>query len=84
MEYFPQFVQEHINVRNDSKRNWNNPYSEFYPPSLQKHLEQSNVPQELLVEDKLSELLESTELYIEIINRVFQIQVLNCGKSFDD
>ncbi|RXH78779.1 hypothetical protein DVH24_002297 [Malus domestica] len=43
-----------------------------------------NVPQELLVEDKLSKLLESTELYIEITNQGFQIQALNREKSFDD
>ncbi|RXH95669.1 hypothetical protein DVH24_008169 [Malus domestica] len=75
-------------MRNDSKRNWNNPYSEFYTPSLQKYLEQYferfNVPQELLVEDKLSKLLESTELCIEITKQGFFIQALNCGKSFDD
>ncbi|KAB2617503.1 hypothetical protein D8674_013372 [Pyrus ussuriensis x Pyrus communis] len=75
-------------MRNNSKRNWNNPYSEFYTPSLQKHLEhyfeQFNVPQELPVEDKLSKLLESTELYTEITNQGFLIQALNCGISYND
>ncbi|KAM2105295.1 hypothetical protein ACFX1R_015810 [Malus domestica] len=40
-EYFPRFVQDHTNMINDSKRNWNNPYSEFYTLSLQNHLELS-------------------------------------------
>ncbi|KAB2635651.1 hypothetical protein D8674_026185 [Pyrus ussuriensis x Pyrus communis] len=87
-EYFPDYVQEHINMRNDSKRNWKNPYSEFYTPSLQKHLEhyfeQFNVPEELPVEDKLSKLFESIELYVEITNQGFLIQALNCGTSYDD
>ena len=88
-EYFPGFVQEHTNMINDSKRNWNNPYSEFYTPSLQKHLElyfgqQSNMPQELSVEKKLSKLWESTKLYIEITNEGFQIQALSCETSFED
>ncbi|RXI05372.1 hypothetical protein DVH24_006629 [Malus domestica] len=73
---------------NDSKRNWSNPYSEFYTLNLQKHLElcfeQSNMPQELSVEEKLSKLWESTELYIEITNEGFQIQALSCGKCFED
>ncbi|RXI05827.1 hypothetical protein DVH24_017869, partial [Malus domestica] len=73
-EYFPGFVQEHTNMRNDSKRSWNNPYSKFYTPSLKKHLEhyfeQSNVPQELS--------------YIEITNHEFQIQALNREKNFDN
>ncbi|CAN6725475.1 unnamed protein product [Malus baccata var. baccata] len=50
-EYFPDYVQEYINMRNDSKWNWNNPHSEFYTQSLKEHLgqyfEQLNVPQEL-------------------------------------
>ncbi|CAN6700210.1 unnamed protein product [Malus baccata var. baccata] len=75
-------------MRNNSKRNLNNSLSKFYTPSLQKHLEhyfeQSNVPQELLGEDKLYRLLESTELYIEITNHGFQIQALNYEKSFHD
>ncbi|KAB2609297.1 hypothetical protein D8674_012465 [Pyrus ussuriensis x Pyrus communis] len=75
-------------MRNNSKRNWNNPYSEFYTPSLQKHLEhyfgQFNVSQELPVEDKLSKLLELSELYIEITNQGFLIQALNCGTIYDD
>ena len=33
------------------------------------------------MEEKLSKLLEPTELYIEITNQAFQIQALNCGKS---
>ncbi|CAN6691333.1 unnamed protein product [Malus baccata var. baccata] len=60
----------------------------FYTQSLKEHLglyfEQLNVPQELSVEDKLSKLLESTELYIEITNQGFQIQAVNCGRSYDD
>ncbi|CAN6579197.1 unnamed protein product [Malus baccata var. baccata] len=87
-EYFPDYVQEYINMRNDSKWNWNNPHSEFYTQSLKEHLgqyfEQLNVPQELLVEDKLSKLLELTDLYIEITNDGFLIQALNYGNSFND
>ncbi|TQE06055.1 hypothetical protein C1H46_008365 [Malus baccata] len=75
-------------MRNDSKRHWKNPCSESYNPKLKKHLEQYfeqfNVPQELSVEDNLSKLLESTELYIEITNEGFLIQALNYGKSFND
>ncbi|KAB2622692.1 hypothetical protein D8674_024874 [Pyrus ussuriensis x Pyrus communis] len=75
-------------MRKYPKRNWNNPYSQFYTPSLKKHLEQylkqSNVLQKLSLEDELSKLLESTELYIEITNQGFQIQALNCWKNFDD
>ncbi|TQD90562.1 hypothetical protein C1H46_023908 [Malus baccata] len=75
-------------MRNDSKWNWNNPHSEFYTQSLKEHLgqyfERLNVPQELSVEDKLSKLLESTELYIEITNQGFQIQAVNRGRSYDD
>ena len=37
-EYFPEFVQKHINMRNNSKRHWNNPYSELYTSGLKKHL----------------------------------------------
>ncbi|CAN6709902.1 unnamed protein product [Malus baccata var. baccata] len=87
-KYFPDYVQEYIYMRNDSKWNWNNPHSEFYTQSLKEHLgqyfEQLNVPQELSVEDKLSKLLESTELYIEITNQGFQIQAVNRGRSYDD
>ncbi|KAM1912053.1 hypothetical protein ACFX14_000155 [Malus domestica] len=87
-EYFPDYVKECINMRNDSKWNWNNPHSEFYTQSLKEHLgqyfEQFNVPQELSVEDKLSKLLELTDLYIEITNDGFLIQALNYGKSFND
>ncbi|KAM1715400.1 hypothetical protein EV2_026583 [Malus domestica] len=72
-------------MRNNSKRHWNNPYSEFYTPGLKKHLyfiwgcnqqcfEQPDVPQELSVESKISLLLESSELYIERTNQGFQIQ----------
>ncbi|KAM2105364.1 hypothetical protein ACFX1R_015877 [Malus domestica] len=75
-------------MRNDSKWNWNNPHSEFYTQSLKEHLgqyfEQLNVPQELSVEDKLSKLLELTDLYIEITNEGSLIQALNYGKSFND
>ncbi|KAB2632813.1 hypothetical protein D8674_029060 [Pyrus ussuriensis x Pyrus communis] len=75
-------------MRNNSKRNWNNPHLEFYTLSLQRQLEhyfeQFNVPQELLVKEKLSKLLESTELYIEITKQGFFIQALNCGKSLND
>ncbi|CAN6548748.1 unnamed protein product [Malus baccata var. baccata] len=70
-KYFQDYVQEYIYMRNDSKWNWNNPHSEFYAQSLKEHLgqyfEQFNVPQELSVEDKLSKLLELTDLYIEEI-----------------
>ncbi|TQE11232.1 hypothetical protein C1H46_003238 [Malus baccata] len=88
-KYFQDYVQEYIYMRNDSKWNWNNPHSEFYTQSLKEHLgqyfEQLNVPQELSVEDKLSKLLELTDLYIEVTNQEFQIQpLINCGKSFDD
>ncbi|CAN6549786.1 unnamed protein product [Malus baccata var. baccata] len=48
------------------------------------YFEQLNVPQELSVEDKLSKLLELTDLYIEITNEGFLIQALNYGKSFND
>ncbi|KAB2622428.1 hypothetical protein D8674_024610 [Pyrus ussuriensis x Pyrus communis] len=73
----------------NSKRPWNNPHSELYTPSLKKHLEQYfekfNVPQKLSMEDKLSKLLESTELYIERTNQEFQIQpLINYGKRYDD
>ncbi|CAN6570625.1 unnamed protein product [Malus baccata var. baccata] len=88
-KYFPDYVQEYIYMGNDSKWNWYNPHSEFYTQSLKEHLgkyfEQFNVPQELSVKDKLSKLLELTELYIEVTNQEFQIQpLINCGKSFDD
>ncbi|KAM1061337.1 hypothetical protein FF1_025849 [Malus domestica] len=84
-ECFPEFVEKHINMRNNSKRHWNNPYSEFYTPGWKKHLyfiwgcnqqcfEQPDVPQELSVESKISLLLESSELYIERTNQGFQIQ----------
>ncbi|RXH99563.1 hypothetical protein DVH24_021365 [Malus domestica] len=50
-KYFPDYVQEYIYMRNDSKWNWNNPHSQFYTQSLKEHLgqyfEQLNVPQEL-------------------------------------
>ncbi|KAB2608556.1 hypothetical protein D8674_011724 [Pyrus ussuriensis x Pyrus communis] len=73
----------------NSKRHWNNPHSEFYTPSLKKHLEQYfekfNAPQKLSVEDKLFKLLESIELYIERTNQEFQIQpLINYGKRYDD
>ena len=42
------------------------------------------MPQELPVEDKLSKLLEFTELYIEITNQGFQIQALDREKSSED
>ncbi|KAB2595328.1 hypothetical protein D8674_030778 [Pyrus ussuriensis x Pyrus communis] len=75
-------------MRIDSKKNWNNPYSEFYTTSLKKlleqYFEQHNVPQELSVEDKLSLLLESTELCIERTHQGFQIQASNCGNNFND
>ncbi|RXH71011.1 hypothetical protein DVH24_015633 [Malus domestica] len=45
-------------------KHWNHSYSEFYTPSLEKHIEQPNVPQELSVEGKLSKLLESIELHM--------------------
>ncbi|CAN6679620.1 unnamed protein product [Malus baccata var. baccata] len=48
------------------------------------YFEQFNVPQELSVEDKLSKLLELTDLYIEITNEGFLIQALNYRKSFND
>ncbi|CAN6700224.1 unnamed protein product [Malus baccata var. baccata] len=48
------------------------------------YFERLNVPQELSMEDKLSKLLESTELYIEITNQGFQIQAVNRGRSYDD
>ncbi|RXH78950.1 hypothetical protein DVH24_034157 [Malus domestica] len=87
-KYFPDYVQEYIYMRIDSKWNWNNPHSEFYTKSLKEHLgqyfEQLNVPQELSVEDKLAKLLELTDLYIEITNEGFQIQAVNRGKSYDD
>ncbi|RXI06798.1 hypothetical protein DVH24_025934 [Malus domestica] len=94
-EYFPEFLQKHINMRNNSKRHWNNPYSEFYTPSLKKYIyfmwacnlqyfEQPDVPQELPVEDKISILLEANELYIERTNQGFQIQALNCENIYDD
>ncbi|KAM2227717.1 hypothetical protein ACFXTI_014495 [Malus domestica] len=87
-KYFADYVQEYIYMRNNSKWNWNNPHSEFYTQSLKEHLgqyfERLNVPQDLSVEDKLSKLLESTELYIEITNQGFQIQAVNRGRSYDD
>ncbi|CAN6725589.1 unnamed protein product [Malus baccata var. baccata] len=63
-------------------------YFPNYVQDLERHLgqyfERLNVPQELSVEDKLSKLLESTELYIEITNQGFQVQAVNHGRSYDD
>ncbi|CAN6702974.1 unnamed protein product [Malus baccata var. baccata] len=42
-----------------------------------QYFEHPDVPQELPVEDKISILLESFELYIERTNQEFHIQALN-------
>ncbi|CAN6678094.1 unnamed protein product [Malus baccata var. baccata] len=59
-KYFPDYVQEYIYMRNDSKWNWSNPHSEFYTQSLKEHLgqyfEQLNVPQELSSFDDQEEI----------------------------
>ncbi|RXI09881.1 hypothetical protein DVH24_034241 [Malus domestica] len=83
-KYFPDYVQEYIYMRIDSKWNWNNPHSEFYTKSLKEHLGQYFEQLNLSVEDKLAKLLELTDLYIEITNEGFHIQAVNRGKSYDD
>ncbi|RXI06703.1 hypothetical protein DVH24_025839 [Malus domestica] len=55
-KYFPDYVKEHINMRNGSQRCWDDPTFDYYAPNLNKHpnfiwagthqpFEQPNVPQ---------------------------------------
>ncbi|KAM1177987.1 hypothetical protein ACFX13_017677 [Malus domestica] len=56
-KYFPDYVKEHINMRNESLWRWNDPTFDYYAPYLKKHpgfrwggtqqpFEQPNVPQD--------------------------------------
>ncbi|RXH75404.1 hypothetical protein DVH24_030125, partial [Malus domestica] len=37
-EYFLAYVQEHVNMRNESQKRWNDPNYDFYTPRLNEYL----------------------------------------------